>query len=64
MEAPAWVDAAKLHRASQLWNDNMLAIIGVLYAASLPACYLIRHGIPALYQSSKLKEYRYLSTHL
>jgi hypothetical protein len=60
MEAPAWVDAAKLHHASQLWNENMLAIIGVLYAASLPACYLIRHGIPALYQSSKLKEYRYI----
>lgn len=60
MEAPDWVDTAKLHRASRLWDENMLAIIGVLYAASLPSCYLIRHGIPALYQSSKLKEHRYI----
>jgi hypothetical protein len=58
--APDWVDSAKLALASQLWNDNMLAILGVLYAASLPSCYLIRNGIPALYQSSKLKEHRYI----
>jgi ER-bound oxygenase mpaB/B'/Rubber oxygenase, catalytic domain len=60
MPAPDWVDSAKLALASQLWNDNMLAILGVLYAASLPSCYLIRNGIPALYQSSKLKEHRYI----
>ena len=60
MVAPDWVDPKKLARASQLWDDNMLAIIGVLYAASLPACYLIHNGIPALYQSSKLKDHRYI----
>ncbi len=59
--APDWVDAAKLERASELWSENILAVIVVLYAASLPACYLIRRGIPALYESSKLKNPRYIS---
>jgi ER-bound oxygenase mpaB/B'/Rubber oxygenase, catalytic domain len=60
MPAPDWVDAAKLRLASQLWEDNSLAMLGVLYAASLPACYLIKNGIPALYNTEKLRDHKYI----
>ncbi len=59
--APDWVDSAKLQQASELWSENLLAMIVVLYAASLPGCYLMHRGIPALYESSKLKNPRYIS---
>lgn len=52
--APAWVDEAKLGLASKLWQENTVAALGVLYAASLPFCYLIEKGIPALYKTGKL----------
>jgi ER-bound oxygenase mpaB/B'/Rubber oxygenase, catalytic domain len=58
--APEWVDEKKLARAGEIWNKNMLAIIGVLYASSLPSCYLIGNGIPALYQSGKLGQHRFI----
>lgn len=54
MPVPEWVDERKLARASEIWDENMLAIIGVLYAASLPSCYLIKKGIPTLYDTGKL----------
>jgi hypothetical protein len=54
MPVPEWVDTKRLERASQIWDENMLAIIGVLYAASLPSCYLIANGIPTLYDTGKL----------
>lgn len=57
---PGWVDEARLARASELWEENMLAIIGVLYAASLPSCYLIAKGIPTLYATGKLGQHRYI----
>ena len=57
---PDWVDAARLERASEIWEENMLAIIGVLYAASLPSCYLIAKGIPTLYQTGILGQHRYI----
>jgi len=60
VEAPEWLDEAKLARASELWQANMITIVGVLYAASLPACYLIEKGIPALYASGKLARKDYL----
>lgn len=60
MEAPEWVDEAKLQQASELWDQNMLAILGVFYCASLPSCYLIKNGIPALYETAKLREPRYI----
>jgi ER-bound oxygenase mpaB/B'/Rubber oxygenase, catalytic domain len=58
--APDWVDEAKLRRASEIWDNNMLAIIGVLYASSLPECYLIGNGIPALYQTGRLGQYKFI----
>ena len=61
MAAPEWVDAAKLELGARLWHENMLPMLAVLYAYSLPACYLISRGIPALYQTSKLRDPRYLS---
>jgi hypothetical protein len=64
MPVPDWVDTAQLQRASELWCENLLAIIGVLYAASLPACYLMHRGLPALYDTTKLKDPRYISQRL
>ena len=59
-QAPEWLDESKLERASQLWDQNMLAILGVLYCASLPSCYLMKNGIPALYETAKLKDPKYI----
>jgi len=60
MPAPDWVDVTKLEMASELWKLNSLSMLGVLYAASLPACYLMKNGIPALYQTAKLKDSKYV----
>ncbi len=60
MLAPDWVDSEKLKLATKIWEKNSLSIIGVLYASSLPACYLIKRGIPALYDTGKLKEHKYI----
>ena len=54
IEAPAWVDEDKLARAADLWRTDSLLCIAVLYAASLPACYLMKRGVPALYATEKL----------
>jgi ER-bound oxygenase mpaB/B'/Rubber oxygenase, catalytic domain len=59
-EVPDWVDSGKLKLASQLWEENALAVIGALYSASLPACYLLKKGIVALYQTAKLTDPRYV----
>ncbi len=56
LPVPAWVDERRLARASRVWDENMLAIIGVLYANSLPSCYLIAKGIPTLYDTGKLSK--------
>lgn len=60
MRAPDWVDVSKLELASELWKANSLSMLGILYAASLPACYLMKNGIPALYQTAKLKDSKYV----
>ena len=60
MAAPDWVDAEKLKVASQVWTDNTLPCLALLYSASLPACYLTKRGIPALYQTKKLRDKKYL----
>ncbi len=59
-EAPDWVDEEKLKLSGELWQKDMLAIISVLYSISLPACYLMKNGIPALYQTAKLTSKRYI----
>lgn len=59
-DAPDWVDAKKLNLATRLWDNDMVGMLGVLYALSLPACYLIKNGIPALYQTAKLREKKYI----
>ncbi len=57
---PAWADEELLATAGRVWNAHALAIIMVLYAASLPACYLVKDGIPALYGTRKLGEQRFI----
>lgn len=59
-EAPDWVDEEKLTLSGELWQKDMLAIISVLYSISLPACYLMKDGIPALYQTAKLTSKSYI----
>jgi hypothetical protein len=58
--APDWVDEAKLALATSLWRSDSILCIAVLYAASLPACYLMQKGVPALYQTEKLAEHKYV----
>lgn len=60
MEAPDWVDESKLQAGTKLWRENTLISLGVLYSASLPSCYLMKNGIPALYQSEKLRDKQYI----
>ncbi len=60
MEAPDWVDEAKLALAARLWAENTLGGLSVLYAASLPYCYLSAKGIPSLYETKQLLEQKYI----
>lgn len=60
LPAPDWLDAEKLKLGSRVWRNNTLATLAVLYSASLPSCYLMKRGIPALYRSDKLREHRYI----
>ena len=60
MEAPDWVDEAKLALAGRLWEENTLGVLSILYAASLPYCYLIAKGIPSLYKTRQLLEQKYI----
>ena len=60
MEAPEWLDKQKLALASKLWEGNTLITLIALYSASLPACYLMKNGIPALYKTEKLREHQYI----
>ena len=63
-EAPAWVDKGKIEIANKMWHDNTIGMLFVLYVASLPACYLMWRGIPALYKTQKLADEKYLSQRL
>jgi len=58
--APDWVDEAKLKRATNIWEVDSILAIAVLYASSLPACYLMKKGVPALYRTEKLAEQEYI----
>ena len=60
MVAPDWIEPEKLELGSKIWRDNTLATLGVLYSGSLPACYLIKNGIPALYKTDKLRDAKYI----
>ncbi len=60
MEAPEWADPGRFKMASDLWMQHTVACVVSLYAASLPACYLIKRGIPSLYQSRKLLDDKYI----
>ena len=58
--APEWVDEDKLRLGAKLWEKNSVASTGVLYALSLPCAYLYKAGVPALYETGKLAEHRYI----
>jgi len=61
---PAWLDEGKLAQAAEIWEEHTILLLWVLYVASLPACYLLHRGIPALYRSSKLVNRQYLAQRL
>jgi len=58
--APDWVDEKKLALAGELWESDAILAIAVLYASSLPSCYLMQKGVPALYRTEKLAEQKYV----
>ncbi len=60
MEAPDWVDPRKLQLGSQIWQQNTILTLIILYAGSLPACYLLKNGITALYKTKKLSDHQYI----
>ena len=60
VEAPVWVNEHKIARAAELWQTDSILCIAVLYGASLPACYLMQKGVPALYATEKLSEQKYI----
>ncbi len=59
--APPWVDANKLALGAAIWEKQNVACLLVLFLESLPACYLIKRGIPMLYATDRLTEQRFLS---
>ena len=58
--APDWLDEDKLRLGASLWANNSVAATGVLYALSLPCAYLYKAGVPALYETGKLGEHKYV----
>ncbi|MBI4661732.1 MAG: DUF2236 domain-containing protein, partial [Verrucomicrobia bacterium] len=60
-ECPDWVDAEKLNLGLRLWQKDMVACLFVLFAESLPDCYLIKKGIPMLYRTERLGSQKYLA---
>ncbi|MCB1237182.1 MAG: DUF2236 domain-containing protein [Verrucomicrobiae bacterium] len=64
VEAPDWVDEDQLELATTLWDRHMIAMLLGLFSSSLPACYLIRNGIVALYDTRKLADSKYVDQRL
>ena len=60
LEAPDWVDSKKLKLGSQLWQRYSIVTLLILYSGSLPACYLMKNGISALYKTEKLRDHQYI----
>ncbi len=58
--APDWVDGEKLKLGADLWQQYPIISLLILYSGSLPACYLMKNGIPALYKTEKLRDHQYI----
>ena len=61
---PDWVKPELLDVAGEVWDLNVVAMLMVLYSSSLPSCYFIKRGIPALYDSKKLANPNYVGQRL
>ena len=61
MWCPDWVDENKLRIGARLWQEHMVACLLVLFAHSLPACYLDKRGIPMLYRTERLGKQEFLA---
>ena len=60
-ECPGWVDEEKLSTGVRIWQEHMAGCVLVLFAHSLPACYLDKRGIPLLYRSERLLKQEFLA---
>ncbi len=58
--ARGWIDLGKLEIVGELWRQNKLPVIAALYCISLPSWYLLKNGIPALYETDKLTDPAYI----
>ena len=61
MWCPEWVDENKLGIGAKLWQEHMVGCLLVLFAHSLPACYLDKKGIPMLYRTERLGKQEFLA---
>lgn len=61
MWCPDWVDEGKLRTGARLWQRHMVECLLVLFARSLPACYLDKRGIPMLYRTERLGKQEFLA---
>ncbi len=61
MQCPSWADEEKLATGARIWQEHMPGCVLVLFAASLPACYLMRKGVPMLYRTERLERQEFLS---
>ncbi len=58
---PTWIDEEKLKLGVKIWKRHMAECLLVLFAHSLPACYLDHKGIPMLYETHRLGKQEFLA---
>ncbi|MBI4664102.1 MAG: DUF2236 domain-containing protein [Verrucomicrobia bacterium] len=58
---PGWVNEEKMGIGVNLWQEHMMGCLLVLFAHSLPACYLDKKGIPTLYKSERLAKQEFVA---
>lgn len=58
---PPWVDGEKLKLGVEIWERHMSECLFLLFACSLPACYLDRRGIPMLYKTERLAKQEFIA---
>ncbi len=60
-QCPSWGDGEKLRTGVRIWQEHMAGCVLVLFAYSLPACYLMKKGVPMLYRTERLGRQEFLA---
>ena len=60
-QCPIWGDEEKLGTGVRIWQEHMAGCVLVLFAYSLPACYLMKKGVPMLYRTERLDRQEFLA---